>query len=124
MLHSADRALSKALVAFVAVFFWPNAYAEVIDKVPSVSQIWGVAVASGVACLALTYFRRWFLVLAAAFPAVWFFSLFLEIHSPDVGPALLIEAGRGYIAQAYLAAFSVVALGALGWFLNSRKRRV
>ena len=64
------------------------------------------------------------LLIVAIFPAVWFLSLFLEIHSPDVGPALLIEAGLSYIAQVYLAAFSVIALGAIGCFLNTKKRRV
>lgn len=123
MLHSADRALPKALIVFVVTFYLPCAYAEVIDKVPTLSFIWGVAIASGVVCLVATYFQRWLLILVA-FPAMWFLNLFLEIHSPDVGPALLIEAGRGYIAQAYLAALSVVVLGILGWVLNARKHRV
>ena len=123
MLHSANRTLSKALIAFVTTFYLPSAYAEVLDKVPNLSFIWGVAIASGVVCLVATYFRRWLLIVAI-FPAVWFLSLFLEIHSPDVGPALLIEAGRSYIAQVYLAAFSVIALGAIGCFLNTKKRRV
>lgn len=123
MLHSTDRALSKALIVLVTTFYLPSAYAEVLDKVPTLSHIWGVAIASGVVCLVVTYFRRWLLILVA-FPAAWFLSLFLEIHSPDVGPALLIEAGRGYIAQAYLAALSVIALGVLGWILNAQKRRI
>ena len=122
MLHSTDRALSKALIVFVATFYLPCAYAEVIDKVPTLSFIWAVAIASGVVCLVATYFRRWLLILAA-FPAIWFLSLLLEIHSPDVGPALLVEAGRGYIVQVYLAALSVIALGVLGWILNAQKRR-
>ena len=123
MLHSANSALFKALIALVVIFYLPSAYAEVIDKVPNLSFIWGVAITSGVTCLVATYFRRWLLILTV-FPAVWFSSLFLEIHSPDVGPALLVEAGRSYIAQVYLAAFSVIALGALGWVLNAKKRRV
>ena len=61
MLHSADSALSKALIVFFAIFYLPSAYAEVIDKVPNLSFIWGVAIASGVTCLVATYFRRWLL---------------------------------------------------------------
>lgn len=123
MPHSADRALSKALIALGAACYLPCAYAEVIDKVPTLSFIWGVAIASGVVCLVATYFQRW-LALLIAFPAMWFLNLFIEVHSPDVGPALLIEAGRGYVTQAYLAALSVAALGVLGWILNAQKRRV
>ncbi|OFZ70683.1 MAG: hypothetical protein A2Z01_01210 [Betaproteobacteria bacterium RBG_16_58_11] len=123
MPHSAVRALSKALIVLVTTFYLPSAYAEVTDKVPTLSLIWGVAIASGAVCFIATYFRRWLLILAA-FPAVWFLTLFLEIHSSDVGPAVLIEAGRGYLVQAYLAALSVAALGILGWILNAQKRRI
>lgn len=122
MLHPANRTLPKTLILLIATFYLPHAYAEVIDKVPTLPFIWGIAITSGVVCLMATYFRRWLLILIAL-PGVWFFNLFLEIYSPDVGPALLIEAGRSYIVQVYLAAFAVIALGALGWILNSRKRR-
>lgn len=122
MPHSAHCTLSKALIAFLAIIYLPSAYAEVIDKVPNLALIWGVAIASGIACLLATYYRRWLLILAIL-PAVWFLSLFLEIHSPDVGPALLVEAGRSYIAQAYLAGFVVIVLGVLGWVLNAKKDR-
>ena len=122
MLHSTDHALSKALIVVIAIVYLPCAYAEVSDKVATLPLIWGVAIASGLICLMATYFRRW-LLISVAVPAVWFLGLFLEIHSPDVGPAILIEAGRGYIIQAYLAALSVFALGVLGWILNAQKHR-
>ena len=122
MLHSSDHALPKALIVVIATCYLPCAYAEVSDKVPTLPLIWGVAIASGLICLMATYFRRW-LLISVAVPAVWFFGLFLEIHSPDVGPAILVEAGRGYIIHAYLAALSVIALGVLGWILNAQKHR-
>lgn len=123
MLHPTDRTLSKTLVLLLTTIYLPSACAEVIDKVPTLPFIWGVAMASGLVCLVATYFRRWLLVLVVL-PGAWFFNLFLEIYSPDVGPALLAEAGRSYMIQAYLAALAVIALGALGWILNASKRRV
>ena len=122
MWHSTDHALSRALIVAISIFYLPCAFAEVSDKVPTLPLIWGVAIASGLICLMATYFRRWLLILVV-FPAVWFLGLFLEIHSPDVGPAILVEAGRGYIIHAYLAALSVIALGVLGWILNAQKHR-
>lgn len=122
MLHPADRTLPKALVFLLATFYLPYAYAEVIDKLPTLQFIWGVAIASGVTCLVAAFFRRWLLMLAVL-PGIWFFNLFLEIHSADVGPALLAEAGSDYLVHSYLAAFTVIALGILGWILNTRKRR-
>ena len=123
MLHPTDRSLSKTLILLLTTLYLPCVYAEVIDKVPALPFIWGVAMASGIVCLVATYFRRWLLMLVVL-PGIWFFNLFLEIYSPDVGPALLVEAGNNYIVQTYLAAFTVIALGALGWILNARKHRV
>ena len=123
MLHPTDRTLSKTLILLLTTLYLPCVYAEVIDKVPTLPFIWGVAMASGIVCLVATYFRRWLLILIVL-PGVWFFNLFLEIYSPDVGPALLIEAGPNYLVHAYLAAFAVIALGVLGWILKTRKHRV
>ena len=123
MLHPTDRSLSKTLILLLTTLYLPCVYAEVIDKVPALPFIWGVAMASGIVCLVATYFRRWLLMLVVL-PGIWFFNLFLEIYSADVGPALLVEAGDNYIVQTYLAAFAVIALGALGWILNARKHRV
>ena len=120
MLYSANCALSKTLIALTLLFYLPSAYAEVIDKMPTLSFIWGVAFASGFICFVATFFKRWLLILTL-FPAAWFLGLFIEIHSPDVGPALLVEIGYSYINQVYLAAFSVVALGLLGWVLSAKK---
>ena len=122
MLHTTDRTLSKTLVLLLTTFYLPSAYAEVIDKLPTLQFIWGVAMASGVICLVAAFVQRWLLILVAL-PGIWFFNLFLEIHSADVGPALLAEAGPDYIVHSYLAAFAVIALGVLGWVLNTQKRR-
>lgn len=120
MLHSADRALSKALIFLFATLYFSSAHAEVTDKVPELSSIWSVAIASGVVCLVATYFRRW-LALLLVFPVACSCLLLSEIHSPDMEPALLAEVGQGYFVQVYLAAVFVVLLGALGWFFNAKK---
>lgn len=113
----------NTLILLFTTLYLPCAHAEVIDKVPTLPFIWAVATSSGAICLVAAFFRRWLLILVVP-PGIWFFNLFLEIHSADVGPALLAEAGPDYIAHSYLAAFIVIALGALGWILNTRKRRV
>ena len=123
MLYSADRALSQALVFFVACSIFSPAYAEVMDKLPTLAYIWGVAIISGVICLVGTYFWRWFLLLAIL-PAVWFYSLYIELHSPDLAPAILSEAGRSYFTQSYLAGACVIVMTITGWIFNTRKHRV
>ena len=120
---SADRALSKALVFFVFCTITFPAYAEVMDKLPTLAYIWGVAIISGVICLVGAYYWKWFLLLAAL-PATWFYSLYTELHSPDLAPAILSEAGRGYFIQSYLAGACVIVMGITGWIFNTRKHRV
>lgn len=121
MLHPADRALSKTLSFLFLELYLSAAYAEVMDKLPSLAYIWGVAIACGIICGVLTYFRRWLFILVVL-PLMWFASLFTEIHSGDMGPAIFAEAGGSYINQTYLATFTLIVFTTLGWMLNARKR--
>ena len=78
--------------------------AEVADKEPTVIAIWAI---SGLFCIVSFTLGRW--RSAAALPALalaglWGWVMFSEIHDPYVGPAILHELGRGYVAQAYSAA--------------------
>jgi hypothetical protein len=59
--------------------------------------------------------RRWLVPVAAALPALWFFSLFLEIHAADVGPVLYAEQGSLYYLNAYLALTAAACGAAWGW---------
>lgn len=91
------------------------AYAEVSDKEPSFLCIWMTGLGAALLCMLTGRLRRWLVPVAAAFPALWFLSLFLEIHSADVGPALYAEQGGMYYLHAYLA-LGVMACGAAwGW---------
>lgn len=122
MLHTTHRALPQALIICVAALVPGVVHAEVSDKMPTLVQIWIIAVSAGLLCLVAAYFRGWLTVLVAALPMAWFFSLFSEIHSMDIRPALLAEAGQTYYVQAYLAALLIVALGYVGWMLGKRRR--
>lgn len=55
--------------------------------------------------------------------ALWFISLFMEIHSADVGPYLHLEQGTVYYVQAY-AAFAVVLFGLIVGVIWHRRRFV
>jgi len=88
--------------------------AEVADKEPTIIAIWCIAVFLCVGGFLLCRWRRAAGVIVLPLAAVWAWGLFSEIRDPYVGPAILNELGRGYVAQAYLAAlipFVVVAIG-------------
>ena len=119
MLHTVDREVSqdrtKGAVGFTAAIAPAAALAEVSDKIPSLPQIWGIA---GIAALALLLAMRYkprtsWLILPLL--AVWFTALLLEVHSADVGPAIVSEQGIGYVVQVYLAEGIAVVAGWIGW---------
>lgn len=122
MLHTPHGALPKTLIISVATLIPGLVHAEVSDKLPTLVQIWIIAASAGLLCLVAAYFRGWLAALLAATPLAWFISLFSEIHSADIRPALLAEAGQTYYVQAYLAALLIVVLGYVGWVLGKRRR--
>ena len=90
--------------------------AEVADKEPSLTAIWGSA---AFFCLIGFLLQRWcrvagFAVLPLA--GAWAWAIFQELHDAYVGPAILQELGRGYVAQAYIAAMVPFILVTVGFW--------
>ncbi len=94
MLRPALRSLSAALSSAAALLLVSGpAYAEVSDKVPSIHELWLAGLAAGVVCAAAGWFRHRLLWVLLPLAALFFVSLLLEIHAPDVGAALYREQG-------------------------------
>jgi hypothetical protein len=93
---------------------------EVMDKEPSLALIWLVYLAIGTAGYRAVKARSWLLVpvLFLITGATW--SLFHDLADRYVGPAIIAEAGWGYLIVSGLAALVAVALTAAGY--RSRKR--
>ena len=73
--------------------------AEVADKEPSLTLIWGVAAffcAAGFFAFRCTQVTA---LLVLIFSTLWAFGLISELRHPDIGPAILRDLGRGYIVQ-------------------------
>lgn len=84
--------------------------AEVSAKELTVDSFWIVGIAAAVLYFVCARFKPRLGVVAFIPAALWFVSLFLEIHSPDVGPHLRLEQGSGHYTHAYIA----LALAACG----------
>lgn len=120
MLHSADRALSTK-IALCLLAFPTHALAEVSDKEPSVFCMWSVGVVAALVCYFGSRHRRWLALVLGGLPALWYGSLFMEIHSADIRTHLYVEQGAAYYVQAYLS-FTIFVLGlAAGLVANRRK---
>jgi len=106
----------RALLALTCFFYPTVLLAEVSDKEPSAVLFWQVGLAAALLCFFTARFRPWLGAICFVPAAIWFASLFLEIHSPDVGPYLRLEQGKGYYLQAY-AAFALAISGFIAGYL-------
>jgi len=98
---------------------------EVMDKEPSLPGIWiGTAVFGGVG---LWSARRWIWpgVLLLALEVLALAGTHAELTDPQVGPAILREAGHGYVVQRYIGSGAGIAATAAGlvWGIMRRRRR-
>jgi hypothetical protein len=119
MLHSTHPAILN--LAVLTLLVYPaTVFAEVSDKEPSADLFWKIGLAAAIVCFVGTRIKQWLGVTCFVPVALWFGSLFLELHSFDVGPHLRIEQGTAYFLQAY-AAFGLPLCGLLAGYLWHRK---
>lgn len=119
MLYPAHRAV-LARVSFAFFMFPGSVLAEVSDKEPSVDQFWTVGIMAALLCLFGMRIKPWLGIVFFAPAALWFTSLFLEMHSADVGPSLLKEQGTAYYWQAYTAFGAVLCGLVIGYVWHKR----
>jgi len=87
---------------------------EVMDKEPSLRAIWAGAAVLGLVGYAAVRFRRWLVLPALALIALAVWTQLGDLLDPQVGPAIMQEAGRWYVGQAGAAAALAVLLCVLG----------
>jgi hypothetical protein len=119
-----DRARVRAGVLTAILAVCPGVlWAAVMDKEPTVVDLWTRALLLG-----LVGFFAWRRHLALGLIAtliaaavVWGFHW--ELTDPYVGPAILREAGQGYVVQAYMAmlACAVLHLGGIAALMRRRR---
>ena len=99
---------------FVALF-------EVMDKEPSLLQVWLLFLLVGAGGFLLCRYRSW--LLAVVLPIALFLAWghLSELHDPFVGPAIAREAGRDYFTQSYVAMALAVVLPLVGVISRRRK---
>lgn len=120
MRHFIHRAILN--LAVLTVLVYPAiVFAEVSDKEPSTDLFWKTGLAAAIVCLVGARMKPWLGIICFLSAAMWFGSLFLELHSPDVGPHLRTEQGSAYFLQAY-AAFGLPLCGLLAGYVWYRKR--
>ena len=92
---------------------------EVMDKEPSLVQIWIECFVLGIGGLFLSRYRYWLAIAVLALVLILAWLQISELRDPFVGRDIVREAGRGYVVQSYLAlaiAMTLPTIGAIiGW---------
>ena len=79
---------------FIAVAWTLPAYAEVMDKEPSVPMIWGAATVCSILGFIAARFKPALMVGTGAIAALYLGGVIAEIKDPTIGKAILEEAGK------------------------------
>lgn len=113
---------SLRILLTLACFACPSiVMAEVSDKEPVAVLFWQVGLAAALLCLFTARLRPWLGAVCFAPAAIWFASLLLELHSPDVSLYLRLDQGNGYYLQAY-GAFALAVAGLVAGYLWHRSK--
>lgn len=73
------------------------AWAEVMDKEPSLAFLWSIATASAIVAVVAGRISPWFALLSVPLPLVYGLAVLFEFIDPYVGLAIAREGGVSYI---------------------------
>jgi len=111
----------KALAGWMCWLAVAPVYAEVMDKEPTLTANWALAVAGGLTAIFAWRWRWWLgaAVSTIALDGVWL--MHLEIADPSVGRAIRLEAGTHYVMHFYWSAAAAIALHVFAAYTGLRR---
>ena len=87
---------------------------EVMDKEPSLVQVWVVSLVLGVGGFFLAKYRYWLMAIVFVIAALLGWSQLSELSDPQVGPVIIREASYSYAVQSYFAIAIALVLPFIG----------
>lgn len=115
---SEEKMKRSILAVFISVAWTLPAYAEVMDKEPSVPMIWGAATVCSLLGFIAAKFKPALVVGTGALAALYFGGVIAEIKDQTIGKAIIEEAGKSYPIHAYFAVAIVFMAHATGLALR------
>ena len=97
-------------------------FIEVMDKELSLVQIWVGSLVLGVGGFFLAKYRYWLMALVLVIAAVLGWSQLSELRDPNVGPAIIQEAGHSYVVQSYVAMAIALVLPLIGAMVKWKRQ--
>ncbi len=96
--------------------------AEVMDKETSALFLWLWVFVAPIPALLAARYRPWLLLLVLPVPVLFFTGQLLEVTDPQVGPAILSEAGLLYVVGSWVGPVLLVACVLAGFLWRRRSR--
>ena len=96
--------------------------AEVMDKETPALFLWLWVFVAPVAALLTARYRPWLLLLVLPVPILFFTGQLLEVTDPQVGPAILSEAGLPYVVGSWVGPVLLVTSVLAGFLWRRRSR--
>lgn len=117
------------MIIYVYIFVWlfafsTSAYAEVMDKEPTLllNYIWGIS--GDVLCFLSARYRPLLLLLTGSISLFYFYGLVQELRDPYVGPDIAREAGIFYVVSSYLLPILILGSIAAGLIIRRKKENI
>jgi hypothetical protein len=119
---SEEKMKRSILAVFITVAWTLPAYAEVMDKEPSVPMIWGAATVCSVLGFSAARFKPALVVFTGLSAVFYFGGVVAEITDQTIGKAIIKEAGNSYPIHAYVAVAVVILAHATGLALRKYQK--
>lgn len=111
------------LAVAVLVFATQPVAAEVMDKEPTLTNIWLWTVVGALAALIGCSWRIWIAIISLPLALLLPGATILELWDSSVGKDIIREAGKGYAVSVFTAALVVVCAHVVGITLRVQRKR-
>jgi hypothetical protein len=111
------------LAVAVLVFATQPVGAEVMDKEPTLTNIWLWTVVGALVALIGCSWRIWIAIISLPLALLLPGGIILDLWDSSVGKNIILEAGKGYAASVYTAALVVVCAHVVGITLRVKRKR-
>ena len=111
----------QILLIFSLINIPQQAFAEVVDKEPTLFAIWVSALIGSLVCFLSGQYKWWIPIIIFPIAIARPLGCVIATLDPHVGPAIFNEAGWPYVIQAYAATFLVLLSIITGIIMGRRK---
>lgn len=108
---------------FVGLLLPACAFAEVSDKMPSITRLWGEGFIVALFGYLSARYRIWTGILFGLFSLFFCFGTYSLLSDPYVGPAIIAEQGNPYLFTVYGSIILMLTSLVAGFLVNLKRKK-